>query len=129
MRKTRRILTREQTVRKYWPYAVKHVAYTWKRKHPVKQKDGTFKTPFELVFGVKPEVSHLHPFGCVGYRKAVAKGDDKLEVQGAINAEIGAFEKNGTWRVVQREPGMKKSSILDEFHLGPRMRAEFREGL
>lgn len=47
---------------KYWPYAAAVAEYTLNRS-PTKA-NGLKATPYEIVYGVKPNVSELHPFGC-----------------------------------------------------------------
>jgi hypothetical protein len=39
-------------------------------------------TPFELWFGKKPAVQHLHPLGCIAYVKSTRPNLSKLKDRG-----------------------------------------------
>lgn len=51
----------------HWHLAVPHSVdvhnYTLHSHHP-------YKTPHELMWGSKPDIRYMHPFGCIGYQDA-----------------------------------------------------------
>ncbi|KAF0688140.1 Aste57867_20220 [Aphanomyces stellatus] len=49
---------------RYWGEALSYVVYTENRS-PTKALGG--KTPFEALFGRKPNIDHLRPFGCTAF--------------------------------------------------------------
>ena len=65
MDRTRTVLSAAGMSNAFWPEAIRYVAYTINRC-PSSALDG--KTPFEAWTGEKPELSRLHPFGCVAFR-------------------------------------------------------------
>jgi len=59
---------------KYWPEAVKTVAYLRNRSPSSVIK----KTPYEAWFGVKPDLSHIRKLGSTAYRLIPADTRRKL---------------------------------------------------
>ena len=49
-----------------WPFAMQTVTYLSNRLISPKCPDKR-RTPFELIFGVKPDVSNLRAYGCLAY--------------------------------------------------------------
>lgn len=48
----------------YWEFAIEHALHVYNRT-PIKRLD--WKTPYELINGFKPDVSHFRVFGCGAY--------------------------------------------------------------
>jgi transposase InsO family protein len=83
---------------KFWGEAVKTVVYLLNRS-PTKSLDG--KTPFEVWYGRKPSVRHLHTFGCKVFAKRIQPGITKL----ADRSTPGVF--------LGYEPGTKGYRVYD----------------
>jgi hypothetical protein len=54
------------------------------------------KTPYEHVYGRKPEVSHLRPFGCIGYSHVPQEIRSKLEPSAVKVRLIGYADDDDT---------------------------------
>jgi hypothetical protein len=65
MDRTRTVLSAAGLSNAFWTEALKYVAYTTNRC-PSAALDGM--TPYEAWTGEKPDLSRLHPFGCVVFR-------------------------------------------------------------
>ena len=62
---------------------------------PRKNKD---KTPYELFFGIKLNVSYLRIFGCIVYYHIPKEKRNKLELPGKIGIMVGySREKRGIY--------------------------------
>ncbi|KAG8842419.1 hypothetical protein FRB96_005428 [Tulasnella sp. 330] len=73
--------------KKYWSYVVAYAAYTC-AYCPTQMLDG--KVPIEAWTGVKPDATHLHPFGCDAFVHILPdKGRDKLEAKAIKCAFLG----------------------------------------
>ena len=70
-----------------WPWLLEAAIYLLNRT-PTKRLG--FKTPFEMVTGVKPFIGHLHPIGCKAFavNKDIKKRD-KLEDRAHIGYNLG----------------------------------------
>ncbi|KAF0693246.1 hypothetical protein As57867_015708, partial [Aphanomyces stellatus] len=64
MNKVRCMLQACDMDNRYWGEALSYVVYTENRS-PTKALGG--KTPFEALFGRKPNIDHLRPFGCTAF--------------------------------------------------------------
>ncbi|KAF0688205.1 Aste57867_20164 [Aphanomyces stellatus] len=64
MNKVRCILQASGMEKVYWGEALNYVIYTENRS-PTKALGG--KTPFEALYGRKPNIDHLRPFGCTAF--------------------------------------------------------------
>ena len=47
-----------------WPQAMSTATYVYNRLPSPSNKPGECRTPFEMLFGEKPDVSHMRVFGC-----------------------------------------------------------------
>ena len=56
-------------------------------------------TPYEHVYGRKPNVSHLQPFGCIGYVHIPAENRSKLDPSGEKSRLIGFGDDDDTEEV------------------------------
>lgn len=73
--------------RAYWAEAYNHFAYTHNRTGAsFLPKD---KTPYELAFGVKPNISHLRAFGCKAFVHTVPEHRKKLDNKSNIGVFVG----------------------------------------
>ncbi|XP_071721876.1 uncharacterized protein [Rutidosis leptorrhynchoides] len=61
--------------RKFWPEACNTTSYIQNR---LQTKSLKGITPFEMLFGAKPKVSHLKVFGCVAYTHISEKKRQKM---------------------------------------------------
>lgn len=57
----RAMLIDSQLPKKYWTLAFQTMAYL-RNRSPTRAND--FRTPYEVFYGAKPNLVHLHPFGC-----------------------------------------------------------------
>lgn len=70
MDKARSIMAAGRVPRKYWSYAILCACYLINRL-PVRNSD---TTPYEMRYGVKPDINHIVPFFCPGvYHKTPAE--------------------------------------------------------
>jgi hypothetical protein len=79
-----------------WPEIAKAAAYLGNRT-PAKRLN--WKTPFELVMGMKPSLAHLRPYGCRAYalNKNIPKLD-KLEARAHLGHLVG-YDSTNVFRI------------------------------
>jgi hypothetical protein len=61
---TRTYLLQSRLPRSYWGAAVSNFTYT---RNMLPTASNPHVSPFEMFYGIKPDVSHLRTFGCVAY--------------------------------------------------------------
>jgi len=67
-----------------WGYALDYCVHIWNR---TPHKPIGMKTPFEMRFNKQPDLSNIHPFGCIVY--VTKKPTSKLEERGLEGRWIG----------------------------------------
>lgn len=86
----------------FWPYCLQHAVYT-KNRMPSSFLKG--KTPYEELYGFKPDVSHMKPFGCVGWCRV----PDQQQKKGGFGAKavrcrlLGYEKTHGVYLVMLRD--------------------------
>jgi hypothetical protein len=75
---------------------IQTVVYVLNRSS-TKSVDGV--TPFELWFGKKPSIHHLHTFGCIGYVKNTRPHLTKLEDRGRRMVFVGYERETNAYRM------------------------------
>ena len=91
---------------KFWAKTVacgSHVSNVTPRKNKA-------KTPHELFFNVKPNVSYLRIFGCTVYCHIPKKKRNKLELPGKIGIMVGYSRERRGYRIYDPE----KEIVLEE---------------
>lgn len=75
-----------------WPWIVRTAGYIMNRT-PMKKLN--WKTPYELVIGAKPDLSHMHKFGCKAYplEKSIPK-KEKLRERAHVGFLLGYDSTN-----------------------------------
>ncbi|XP_048625675.1 uncharacterized protein LOC106444440 isoform X1 [Brassica napus] len=81
-----------------WGEGVRHSTYLLNRIATRALND---RTPYEAFRGVKPNLSHLRTFGCIGYAKIEKKLLKKLDERSRLLVHLGT------------EPGSKAYRLLD----------------
>ena len=71
----------------FWSYAIRHVVYI------INRLPSSFllhnKTPFEFVFGFKPDFSNLRTFGCLAFAHTLDSGRTKFDKRASKCIFIG----------------------------------------
>jgi hypothetical protein len=102
--RTRALLIEHKVPAKLWPDAMRTGNYL-RNRVPMSTQD---KTPYELMYGRKPEVGHLRVFGCKGlvYRRKQERS--KFEEVGEECMLVGYAENSKAWRVIACRNGKPK---------------------
>ena len=59
----------------------------------------SWKTPYEVVWGKKPSVAHMHPIGCRAYvLNRMLKRGDKLKSRALVGHLVG-YDSTNIWRI------------------------------
>jgi len=82
----------------FWDYALEYVTYT--RNRTLNRGNSSTKTPFELMFGKKPDVRHMVPFGCIGYARRNIVNAGGFGDRGIRCRMFGYDNNHGTYRVL-----------------------------
>lgn len=96
----------------FWEEAVLTAAYITNRTQSSINKN---KTPYELWFGKKPNVSHMKVFGCIAYARVPDALRSKLDNKG-IKCRFVGYSENG-YRLWSEEEGRiihSRNVIFDE---------------
>ena len=92
--RVRAILHAANMPQSFWGEAVNYVLYT-KARLPTRALEG--KTPYEAWHGIKPDVSHLRPFGCVCYHHKEPK-QQKLDIK-SMKCRFLGYEAENQYRL------------------------------
>lgn len=95
---TRSILKHMNVPNYLWGEVVRHATYIINR---VATRTLVDQTPYEAFQNKKPNVDHLHIFGCIGYAKSEATHLKKLDDRSRMLVHLGT------------EPGSIAYSLLD----------------
>lgn len=96
MNRVRATLVDSNQPRLLWPWALHHVAHAMNFIPSASQT----KTPFELLFGTLPDISHLHAFGAsVAAWKPLSKRSDKLEPRAHLGYFVGYTQSSKIFQV------------------------------
>mmetsp|Transcript_55929 Transcript_55929/g.117024 ORF Transcript_55929/g.117024 Transcript_55929/m.117024 type:complete len:2321 (-) Transcript_55929:82-7044(-) len=82
--------------KKVWPLVVRHSVYILNRT-PTRSNVKSM-TPYEALFGEKPDISKLKPFGCLmyGFVHKAQSSDWKMDPRGIAMAYVGDGEADGS---------------------------------
>ncbi|KAK8935338.1 hypothetical protein KSP39_PZI014000 [Platanthera zijinensis] len=97
----------------FWGEAITTVVYILNRL-PSKSLQKT--TPYEVLHGQKPSMSHLKTFGCIAFTHINKGGGDKLESKSQKCILLGYSNESKAYRLL--EPNTKKITIARDviFH-------------
>ncbi|EJD51552.1 hypothetical protein AURDEDRAFT_23077, partial [Auricularia subglabra TFB-10046 SS5] len=100
----------------FWPYAVE--AYTYVHNRTCTSALEPTKTPFEIWYGRKPDVSHLRVFGSLAYTLVPADLRKSFDSHYAKAICLGYSDtKPGCWRFYNAEKGVhfeSSQAVFDE---------------
>ena len=99
---TRSILKHMDMPNHLWGEAIRHATYLINR---VTTRSLEGQTPYEVMKGRKPNLSHLRVFGCVCYARTETVGRKKLDDRSRVLVHLGT------------EPGSKAYRLLDPLSL------------
>ncbi|KAF0687850.1 Aste57867_20462 [Aphanomyces stellatus] len=102
MNKVRRMLQACGMDNRYWGEALSYVVYTENRS-PTKALGG--KTPFEALFGRKPNIDHLRPFGCTAFAFIDKAKRTKLDPRATKYVFVGYASQHKSYRLVDCDSG------------------------
>ncbi len=94
--------TRRSGHDQYWGEALNYVVYTENRS-PTKALGG--KTPFEVLYGRKPNIEHLRPFGCTAFAFVNRPKRTKLELWANKFVLLGYASERKSYRLVDCTSG------------------------
>lgn len=101
---TRSMLHAAKLPNHLWPFVMQTVTYLSNRlispKCPTKDK-----TPFELIFGVKPDISHLRAYGCLAYAYDFSIQRKKLDDRATKGILVGYDETSAGYLLFIPESG------------------------
>ena len=78
-----------------WAEAANYIVHT-RNRHSTRAL--TNKMPYEQYFGIKPDLSRLHRFGCVGYIYNDHPNHNKLDLRGKQAIFVGYSDTQKAWR-------------------------------
>ncbi|KAF0701194.1 Aste57867_8303 [Aphanomyces stellatus] len=102
MNKVRCLLQASGMDLQYWGEALNYVVYTENRS-PTKALGG--ETPFEVMYGRKPNIEHLRPFGCTGFVFIDKSKISKLEPRATKCILIGYASQRKSYRLINCDSG------------------------
>lgn len=111
---TRSILKGTECPNYLWGEAVRHSTYLINR---VATRVLELKTPYEVLKGKKPNVSHIRIFGCVGYAKVDIPHLKKLENRSRMLVHLGTEPGSKAYRMydpTSRRIVVSRDVIFDE---------------
>lgn len=104
----------KRVAKKWWAEAVNTAVYLLNRTTNCNHEE---KTPFELCFKTKPEISHLRVFGSLGYAHIDDSKRTKFDAKGFRCMLLGYARHTKGYRVLDLETGtikISRSIALDE---------------
>ncbi|KAF0693666.1 Aste57867_15393 [Aphanomyces stellatus] len=102
MNKDRCILQASGMDKVYWGEALNYVVYTENRS-PTKALGG--KTPFEALYGRKPNIDHLRPFGCPAFAFIDKAKRAKLDPRAIKCVFVGYASQHKSYRLIDCDSG------------------------
>lgn len=110
MSKTRPMLRHADLPTTYWEYAVKVSEYLTNRTTHEALKD---KTPYEMLFGTKPNIEKLTTFGCIGVISVdkQIRSDKKLSLRGKYVRMLGYDIRHGNFIVSTKTRKITRARI------------------
>ena len=81
---------------KFWTFAIEHAVFV-RNRMPHKALD--WKTPYELWYGRKPNLSSIRVFGCLAYYYVDANMRKKLEPRGVPTVYVGQAENSNSYKL------------------------------
>ena len=106
---------------RFWGYAAMHATYIRNRLTP---KDGI--SPHEAVYGKKPSLKHLHPFGCAAFRwiPPVHRPEGKLGPRAEKTVYVGCEDGISNFRLfnLETEQGFRSRDVKFYEHHFPAKR-------
>lgn len=104
-----------------WPYAYRHWALI--RNITSNSFIDPSKTPYEIVHGKKPDISHLRVFGCSAYSRVPPELRSKLEPKALKGRLVGIVDNAyyQIWTPGTHEIYRSRDVIFDEGSTGPRV--------
>ena len=96
--RTRAMLRDKQLPLFFWPEAMKTITYLTNRTTTV-SVGNHLKTPHELLFGIKPDISHLRVFGCRAYAYNFDPTRKKLDDKAKAGIFVGYDDSSAAYKV------------------------------
>ena len=90
---------------RFWAEAMATCMYL-RNRTPTAANDG--KTPYELFYGMKPNVSHIRPFGCITKVTLPSEKLKKLDNRAVMGYLLG-YKYEGAYRVWIPNQGVKEA--------------------
>jgi transposase InsO family protein len=97
MERCRALLSDRQLPKLLWPFAMDTAAYVRNRV----TANGLPKTPYEMFYGKKPDISNLRVFGCKTTIYKPAKDRDKLDALSDECVFMGYSRHSKAWRLLE----------------------------
>ena len=91
---TRTLMIEKNIAIKYWKEAINTAVHTLNQ---VQLKKDSVKTPYELWYGYKPNLSYFKVFGCKCYILKKSR-KDKFDAKGDEGIFLGYSSKSKTYR-------------------------------
>ena len=103
-----------QCVPRYlWAEAMLTTTYIYNRSLSPSDQSAT-RTPYELLFGVVPDVSNLRAFGCVAYMYNFAQDNTKLDNEAIRGTFVGYCKQSASYLIfVHEQMAVKRSGHVD----------------
>jgi hypothetical protein len=101
MDKARTLMASYDVPSKYWEFAVDTAVYLINRSPT---SSNGYKTPYELVYGVKPDISNLVPFYCPGvYHLTQDERKDPMQPKAALCRMLGYDDRSHCYKLLNVE--------------------------
>lgn len=89
-----------------WGEAIRHATYLINR---LATRSLESKTPYEMLRGRKPNISHVRVFGCLAYAKIVGPHLTKLEDRSRVLVHLGTEPGSKAYRLY--DPSTRKVTV------------------
>lgn len=110
----RSVLADAKLPKAYWAEAYSYSTYV--RNRTGRSFLNPDKTPYEMIYGSKPDISHIRVFGCTAYVKIPAAQRKKLDPKSVKGVFVGIFD-DAAYRIMipsSRETLKSKDVIFEE---------------
>lgn len=99
--------------RVFWAEAITHAAHI-RNLFPLRHLEN--RSPYEVMYGFKPRVSHLKIFGCLAWRHIPKENRDKLDVKSERGIIIACYENSQykLWIPGRRVAVLSRDVVIDE---------------
>src|ERR1700761_1863033 len=104
--------------KKYWSLSFQAMAYL-RNRSPTRAND--YQTPYEVFYGEKPNLAHIHPFGCEVSVHIPQEKRKKLDAKSWTGRLVGYLPYDKGYRVLDASGTVRDATdiIFDDDSLGP----------